>query len=192
MEHISLKARCILCIEKIKINLAKKRQKFLNKPILYGLLSYVPQLHRLSINHLDGYRSSRTKRSSLILNYLTNVSLKMKYVNFNDFESIVTDYFRQVQVLGILLQPNQWYNPDKEYINADRWEKLISTYLSKLRVFDFQYICGMFYNTTDQKAYETATDKFNSIFWTEHQWFFEYQYHPQFRQMIFYSRNPSR
>ncbi|CAF1321297.1 unnamed protein product [Rotaria sp. Silwood1] len=49
------------------------------------LLSYVPQLRRLSIGHLKESKLNRTERDSISLNYLTNVSLKLHNVNFEDF-----------------------------------------------------------------------------------------------------------
>jgi hypothetical protein len=57
---------------------------------LDSLLSYVPQLHRLSFGHLDGSRITRIHMNSIPLNSLTNVSLKLDSVNFNDFELLLS------------------------------------------------------------------------------------------------------
>ena len=56
---------------------------------LDSILSYVPQLRRLSFGLLNGWRNSRTHRNPIPLNYLTHVSLKLDYVSFNDFELLI-------------------------------------------------------------------------------------------------------
>ncbi|CAF3192332.1 unnamed protein product, partial [Rotaria sp. Silwood2] len=56
---------------------------------LYSLLPYVPQLRRLSLGHLCEPRWSRTDMNSIILNYLTYVSLELYSVSFDNFESII-------------------------------------------------------------------------------------------------------
>ena len=78
------------------------------------LLSYVPQLHRLSIGNLREPKLNRTERSSISLNYLTNVSLKLHNVNFDDFESLVINYFRQIQVLTIAIQFIGFYGNSRQ------------------------------------------------------------------------------
>ncbi len=60
---------------------------------------------------------SKLNRTKTSLNYLTNVSLQLHRVNFNDFEIIVINYFRQVQVLSIATQYIGFFHDDKEYIN---------------------------------------------------------------------------
>ena len=65
-----------------------------NKISLHQLdhfLSYVPQLRRLSLNHLNGRRSARMRTNLPILNYLTDVSLGLYSISFTNFESLVTD-----------------------------------------------------------------------------------------------------
>jgi hypothetical protein len=159
---------------------------------LDSLLYYVPQLRRLSIGHLNGYRNNRTQSSPITLNCLTNVSLKLDGVSFNDFEGLVSDYFCQVQVLRIRVHPRIFFRNMEEYINADQWKRLISTYISNLRVFDLIQQCPVARGNNERQAYEAEINKFNSSFWVEHQWFFDYQYHPHMSTAVLYSRNPYR
>ncbi|CAF1584378.1 unnamed protein product [Rotaria sp. Silwood1] len=107
------------------------------------LLSYVPQLRRLSISNLKESKLNRTER--------------------------VTNYFRQIQVLTIAIQYVGFYGNSTQYLNADRWEQLISTYMLNLLVFDFQL------------SYQ-------------YQWFFDHHYHQitWSNAAVFYSRNPYR
>jgi hypothetical protein len=161
---------------------------------LDSLLSYVPQLHCLSFGHLDGSRGSRLRRSSITLNYLTNVSLEVYSVGFNDFEQLATDFFRQVQILRVVICCVRFSSSSTEYLNADRWERLISTHMANLSIFDFQHQHRIFRYNDDRAAYETQVNKFNSSFWMKRQWFFESQYLRAIRTKvaIFYSTNPYR
>jgi hypothetical protein len=161
---------------------------------LDSLLSYVPQLRRLTIGHLDGLRNRRTQESSTTLNYLTNVSLKLYSVSFNDFELSITDLFRQVQVLRIAVSCVGYYRSNMDYLNADRWEQLISINMLNLCVFDFQHQSRTLYDTLDGQKYVIQINKFNSSFWVKHQWFFEHQYYhsANAEAAVFYSTNPYR
>ncbi|CAF4720227.1 unnamed protein product [Rotaria sp. Silwood1] len=156
------------------------------------LLSYVPQLRRLSIGNLKEPKINRTKKGSINLNYLTNVSLKLNNLNFNDFEILVTNYFRQIQVLTIALQCIGFYGNSIQYLNADRWEQLISTHMLNLRIFDFQLSYRILDSNRERQEFETLINKFNSTFWIEHQWFFDHHYHQMTwsNTAIFCSRNP--
>ncbi|CAF4407970.1 unnamed protein product, partial [Adineta steineri] len=82
----------------------------------------------------------------------------------------------------------------KNNINADRWQQLISTHLLNLRIFDLQYASRELDPYNKHQAFETLIDKFNSKFWIEHQWFFNWHYHQLTWSdvTIFYSRNPFR
>ncbi|CAF4327789.1 unnamed protein product, partial [Rotaria sordida] len=128
------------------------------------LLSYVPQLRRLSIGNLKEPKLNRTGRGSISLNYLTNVSLKLHDVNFDDFEILVTNYFRQIQVLTIAIQYIGFYDDSTQYLNADRWEQLISTHMLNLHIFDFQLSYRGLDSNDERQAFEILINKFNSTF----------------------------
>ena len=89
MEHISLKARCILCIEKIKINLAKKRQKFLNKPI-FSLISC--HSYNAIFEYSACYRKLRNLRQPLAMHKLLIYERHHRYL-MNDNHKIVNGLF---------------------------------------------------------------------------------------------------
>ncbi|CAF2980417.1 unnamed protein product [Rotaria sp. Silwood2] len=106
------------------------------------LLSYVPQLRHLSIGNLKEPKFNRAERGSISLNYLINVSLKLHNINFDDFEILVIIYFRQIQILTIAIQYIGFYGNSTQYLNADRWEQLISTHMLNLQhqwFFDHHY-----------------------------------------------------
>jgi hypothetical protein len=159
-----------------------------------SLLSYVPQLRRLSFGHLNGSRGIRIHKTSISLNYLTDVSLELYDVSFNDFELLVTNFFRQVQVLRIAICCTAYFNHSMEYLNADRWERLISTHMANLSIFDFQHQHRIARCPDTRATFEAQVNKFNSLFWMKRQWFFEYQYQQitWTKIAIFYSTNPYR
>ncbi|CAF1483193.1 unnamed protein product [Adineta steineri] len=103
--------------------------------------------------------------------------------------------FRQIQVLSIATYFLYGISPNTdEYIDADRWERLISTHMLNLRIFDFQYTSDRFDPDYKHPEFETLVNKFNSQFWIEHQWFFNWHYHQTILSNYanFYSRNPYR
>jgi hypothetical protein len=161
---------------------------------IYSLLQYVPQLRRLSLEYLHGSKHGRTQTNSITLNYLTHVSLDMYCVSFNDFELLVKDFFRHVQVLHIGLNCLHLSTPDTEYLNADWWERLILKSMSNLYTFDFKHEYRGWCNNDDRQRYENQINKFNSLFWIKRQWFFENQYHEKSNSYVtlFYSTNPYR
>ena len=81
-----------------------------------------------------------------------------------------------------------------EYLNADRWEQLISRHLPNLTVFDFQRHYCVWDCCDNREIYETQLDKLQSLFWMKRQWFFEYQYYrtATTNNIIIYSTNPYR
>jgi len=158
---------------------------------LDSLLLYVPQLRRLSLGKLSTYGPLQRRTKSVRLNYLTNVSLKLNSINFANFESLAKDLFRQIQTLRITIYSN---GSEKQYLDANRWERLISTVLPNLRIFDFQQHYPVLNHVKYQEICDTLANNFNSSFWTKRKWFFEYRYcrRQDDNTIIFYSTDPYR
>ena len=160
---------------------------------LDSLLFYTPQLCRLSVNCLKLGDNSPSSSSSLSMSLLTHVSLKTDPVPFDDFELLATKYFRLLRSLRLVVYFSNQYS-NITYLNADRWEQLISTHIHNLHIFDFQHQYCTWDNDRNRHSYETQVNKFNSPFWIEHQWFFEHQYYEWMYSdtATFYSINSSR
>ncbi|CAF4264757.1 unnamed protein product [Rotaria sp. Silwood2] len=157
------------------------------------LASYVPQLRRFSIQLRPAYWKQRNKVHPPTLNHLTHVFLKMNYVNFNEFEQLVIDLFATIQFLRISIINNG----DMNYMNNKRWEELILSHMSHLRIFDIRYECCLYNMTLDDNNPFTLNDyinQFTTPFWIERQWFFELQYYQErySNRAIFYSTDPYR
>ncbi|CAF1375082.1 unnamed protein product [Rotaria sp. Silwood1] len=153
---------------------------------LNGLLSYVPQLHRLSI-HLSNQLSEKYQEQySIHLKRLKHVDLNISNMNFNDFELIIKNLFNQIEVLYI----SSKY--DLTYLDENRLQRLILFHLRHLRIFDIVILYAADWNESIYD-YTYLLDRFQSRFWFDRGWFFEYQtYYDCLERFIFYSINPYR
>ncbi|CAF3164044.1 unnamed protein product [Rotaria sp. Silwood2] len=135
---------------------------------LNNLLYHFPKLHHLSINYLAASRdeNSETHATSL-LKHLKYVSLKLHLIAFNKFEQIVQTFFGDIEVLRISTQY------DTAYLDAKRWEHLITSYMPNLRIFDIHHDGGVQRN---QLTYHDLINQFRSSFWIERDWFFAHQH----------------
>ncbi|CAF1083596.1 unnamed protein product [Rotaria sordida] len=131
---------------------------------LSALLSYTPQLRRLSLSNLWQCSNEQIISCPIKLNHLTHVSLNMNNITFDQFEILIKHLFFQLQVLYITI------TDDKTYLDANRWERLILSYMPYLRIFDIQW------EYFPQKNVYTADifmiESFRTEFWLERQWFF--------------------
>ncbi|CAF3311828.1 unnamed protein product [Rotaria sp. Silwood2] len=152
--------------------------------VLHRLLSYVPQLCRLSCQSLIGYDNLSTEINISMKN-LTHASLDLCHVRFNQLECLIMNYFHKIQVLHISGKASL------EDLDANRWKQLILSHMPYLRVFVIRFIYhpGIMYN---QLTYDSLFNQFNSQFWFERKWFFDYRHCSKYgrRDGIFYSINP--
>ncbi|CAF1161919.1 unnamed protein product [Rotaria sordida] len=154
---------------------------------LNAILTYIPQIRRLSIRNLHQFSKNETiKLYPVVLNYLIHVSMTMTKVTFDEFESIIKTLFHQIQVLFIATKD------DQAYLDACRWEELIVAHLPNLQIFDIQY--EHCFHKDHHLLDDVVLNKFNSLFWFERKWFFEYYiyYTRNNNHVIFYSINPYR
>jgi len=153
---------------------------------LNNLLHCLPKLRHLSINSLvnshfiddDGY-------PIVSLTDLKYVSLKIVSINFNAFEIVIKNFFHHVEVLRISTKYSQ------AYLDAQRWERVILSYMPNLRIFDIDHE-GIVRD--NQLTFHDFVKQFNSSFWMERQWFFTHQHNWQknLNSGLFYSTDPYR
>ncbi|CAF3838607.1 unnamed protein product [Rotaria sp. Silwood1] len=134
-----------------------------------NLLSYVPHLRRLSIDHLHGYDHKKIQVFPKVFNKSTHVSLRLEYITLDEFEPIIRHFFHHLQVLRIST------GDDLAYLNANRWQQIILSHMIHLHIFDFQHS----YNFTvyhNQTFFSSLIKQFTSSFWIEREWYFANQY----------------
>lgn len=177
----SITTNCSSSIEHLVI---KNR---MNDKDLLIILSHVPQLRRLSVDHLFRYYRRANQNLPNISKNLTDITIKLEHMNFDYFECLIINAFSYVKALTITI------NDDEKYLNAKRWERLISSYLPHLRIFDIR--CANFViNENDENACRSLMDRFSTRFWTERQWFFRHDHNwkGHSNRGVFYSIQPHR
>jgi hypothetical protein len=155
---------------------------------LDSLLSYIPQVRRLSVHLRQNFLEKRTRLFSFVLNHLTHISFKLDSIKFDQFEQVVIDLFSTIQVLHL---SSSIAAVDQAYLDSNKWKQLIISHLPNLRIFDIE-IDIYTNNDDDQLRIENEINQFTSPFWMERQWFFAHHFY-QTRyghRTIFYSTNP--
>ncbi|CAF2153987.1 unnamed protein product [Rotaria magnacalcarata] len=110
-------------------------------------------------------------------NYLlTESPLNISIDEYSPIEHLIINNEFDIDKLAVLLSyiPQlrrlSFATNDKTYLDPNRWEKLILSYMPYLRIFDIQweYFPQKNVNTTDIFMIES----FRTQFWLERQWFF--------------------
>jgi hypothetical protein len=154
---------------------------------LIKLLAYTPQLKRLSCK-ISTLNSSLSDMSIISTN-LNNIYLQLEDTSFDEFQWFILNFSYQLEVLRISAKH------DIEFLNADRWQRLITHQMPVLYKFSFQYQTIVNENFDDYNRYHILMKKFNSSFWCDRQWFFTHQHYKSkdFTSWIrFYSTQPYR
>ncbi|CAF4099524.1 unnamed protein product, partial [Rotaria sordida] len=153
--------------------------------LLNNFLSYLSRLCYLSIDYLNRIDFKDIELYPLLLEYLKYVSLELDLVYFNRFEQLIKNFFYHVEILHFTSKY------DSRYLDAEIWEKLITSYMPYLRIFDINHDGSIQHNLS---RYHNWINQFNSSFWAEKQWFFTHQHNCQdtIGSGIFYSTNPYR
>jgi hypothetical protein len=130
---------------------------------LIAILSYTPRLCRLSCTEVDFSATDNGKRNVITISNLTHISINQYYENFDKLEIFILQKSSQLQVLRIGVRA------DLTYLDADRWERLISQYLTHLRIFEFRYTEPIDEDLALIQSHELI-NRFNSSFWIERKW----------------------
>ena len=121
------------------------------------ILAYAPQLRRLNLN--KSLYSSVHIISSQILSNLTHLCINKCDIHFDQFEILIIKISSQLQVLKLSTF-------DHSYLDANRWEQLISQHMTQLRRFYFQHR-----ESSDNNP--QLINEFTSPFWIDRQWIFD-------------------
>ncbi|CAF0872435.1 unnamed protein product [Rotaria sordida] len=133
---------------------------------LINTISYTPQLCRLICQQLNESDDNIVKDSLKIIFSLTRISIARCYVVFDELETFLTNVSPQLEVLRI-----QTFK-DVNYLDADRWERIISHYLLHLNIFEFKYE-ELIDEELESTVYHERLNEFNSLFWIKRQWLFK-------------------
>ncbi|CAF2573980.1 unnamed protein product [Rotaria sp. Silwood2] len=97
---------------------------------LIAIISYTPQLHRLTCKHIDETKRTIVKNTINAIFSLTFVSIAACYADFDEIKLFLTNISPQLELLRISTFR------DITYLNAYRWEQIISQHLHHLNTFE--------------------------------------------------------
>jgi hypothetical protein len=133
---------------------------------LISILSSTPQLCRLKCELLNELNQSIGEDVKLTLPYLTHIFIDDCPLQFNDFEIFIRKVGSQLQVLRVNT------SNDTAYLDADRWERLLSKQMPHLRRFEFQH-CEFVLFEFEFTQHHALLRRFTSPFWTKRRWIIE-------------------
>ncbi|CAF1472323.1 unnamed protein product [Rotaria sordida] len=133
---------------------------------LMNLLLYIPQPSHLSCGCL--IKSNNNIKSEMVikLNDLIHLTVVINDIDFNEFEEFLLKLCSQLQILNVKI-----HSSNKSYLNANRWEQLISQKMTSLNKFFFSYtdIIHRNFNVTSHPL----LNDFTSSFWINRKWIFK-------------------
>ncbi|CAF1259413.1 unnamed protein product [Adineta steineri] len=151
---------------------------------LNRIVSYTPQLHRLSFTDEEDDNNTKIDNHLLsILSQLTHLKIKIYHTTFDRLEMLIKNTNLKLNSLSLDISLE-----DVNYLESARWEILISKYLSQLNTFHFDYtedMEGRKKLSTHLKLEES--NQFSSLFWSERNWVLETKVNFEF---ITYSIRP--
>ncbi|CAF3979001.1 unnamed protein product [Rotaria sp. Silwood1] len=130
------------------------------------ILLCTPQLCRLTCKQVDESKKIIVIDALKTIFSLTRISISKCYANCDELEMFLINISPQLQVLRI----NTFR--DVTYLDANRWERIISQHLLYLNIFEFQYEESI-YGELEVTDYHESLNKFNSLFWIKRKWFFK-------------------
>ncbi|CAF2573922.1 unnamed protein product [Rotaria sp. Silwood2] len=130
---------------------------------VHSIISYTSQLRRLDLCHKFEIDSNIRTILPIILSNLTDVSIHMHHVKFDEFEIFIRKVCSKLKILRVNTR-----SPDIAFLNAYRWEKLILQSLPQLEEFHLRYYerGGSVYKYS---IYNGGPNQFISSFWIERQ-----------------------
>ncbi|CAF1171652.1 unnamed protein product [Adineta steineri] len=150
---------------------------------LNRIVSYTPQLHRLSFTDEEDDNTKIDNHLLSILSQLTHLKIKIYHTTFDRLEMLIKNTNLKLNSLSLDISLE-----DVNYLESARWEILILKYLPQLNTFHFDYTEDM----EGRKKLPThleleESNQFSSLFWCERKWVLETKVNFEF---ITYSIRP--
>jgi hypothetical protein len=137
----------------------------LNK--LTSILFHTPRLSHLHCFNINKSEYNDIKSTLMIkLNNLTHLAMTLYNLKFDEFEEFLLKLCSKLKLLNIKIQ-----SMDENYLDVDRWERLVSRNMTSLTKFSFRYS-----DTIDEDFQITVRhpliNRFTSSFWIHRKWIF--------------------
>src|SRR5262249_17480230 len=131
---------------------------------LLNIFSYTPYLCRVVCKRLI-QTNQCIEKATILLPYLTHISIGNCLLQFDELEVLIKKISSQLKVLCVST------SNDETYLDADRWERLISQYLPHLVNFYFEY-CKIINDNFQVTQNHAQINRFTSSFWLKRRWIF--------------------
>jgi hypothetical protein len=128
---------------------------------LIAMLSCTPDLRHLTCKRTITLDKQIQNKNLRRLSNLTHIFFCECRLEFRDLEKFMEKISSQLRVLYINT------SLDSLYLDADRWERIISQHLPLLRTFNFEY------KDFNLISHNVLVNKFTSSFWIDRRWIFE-------------------
>ncbi|CAF1189193.1 unnamed protein product [Rotaria sordida] len=134
---------------------------------LTNILLHTPRLsHLYCFNIIESDDNIKFKLINK-LNNLTHLTVTLRDIEFDEFENFLLKHCSQLELLNVKI-----YSMDEIYLDADRWEQLITQNITSLTKFIFRYS-----DTIDEDFQITychsLINRFISSFWIDRKWIFK-------------------
>ncbi|CAF3672309.1 unnamed protein product [Rotaria sp. Silwood1] len=133
------------------------------------IISYTSQLYRLDYTNRNFNDRNIEINSSIKLANLKYLFIHIFNTKFDIFEMFLRKIDSKLKVFSFITRYE-----DITYLDANRWENLISKYLFQLEKFYLQYFASCEKDSQTQ-IYHGKPNQFISSFWIKRKWIFEVQ-----------------
>ena len=132
---------------------------------LISLLQHTPRLRHLTVPGMSESDDDIIIGVPINLSQLTHISISIFHTEFSTFETFIGNISCHLRVLRIQLLENP------EYVDAERWKRLITTSMPYLSKFYLDY--DSFGCNHDEIVLYELIDDATSPFWSERHWISE-------------------
>ncbi|CAF1169773.1 unnamed protein product [Rotaria sordida] len=135
---------------------------------LTNILLHTPRLSHLHCFNIIESDDQIKSKLMIKLNSLTHLTMTLYDLELDEFEEFLLKLCSQLQLLNVKI-----CSTDESYLDADRWEQLISQNITSLTKFIFRY------SDTIDDEFEISSchlliNRFKSSFWIDRKWIFKF------------------
>lgn len=129
---------------------------------IVSLLDHLPNIRRLECQFFGEFDEITDELKGVNLPHLRHLSIQNSSLRFDQVEALIQIVGHHVEFLKV------YRYSGKDYIDAERWKRLIKMHLPLLKSLDLKCENICHYNIN---SIHDCLDPFHSQFWIEHQWF---------------------
>lgn len=131
----------------------------------YHIISLLPKLRSLKCANLQNSIFPTNIVPSISFSHLTSLDIEHTSISFTEFASLATQVLAKIKILKIAIIS------DMTYMNAQKWEELITNSMPNLcKFYLYHHECQV---DSEYVSFCKSIEGFMSSFWTERKWYVE-------------------